>query len=262
MHLTFNRDQSDLSYETDYKADLNLGAVQAQLSRLLRSIDMVGWSRREESGRLDRRSLSRFAVGDKSLFSRREYTEAEKAAVSVLVDCSGSMFPCAKDSQLATIQLCKLLDKAKVSFNVTGFSGTNKYGIINERIVADAFQSVKFLPFKRWEESLRKSKTKLGTLSSCTVGSTPEFGGLKLTIEDLAKRPESRKILFMITDADGFEPSQIEYLERLADRLGVVIAAVGLDSPDVPKVFRHGVNIQSASKLGEAAVQSLLRNIR
>jgi hypothetical protein len=44
----------------------NLGATRANLLKLLRSIDTVGWSRREESGRLDRRAFGRFACGDQS----------------------------------------------------------------------------------------------------------------------------------------------------------------------------------------------------
>lgn len=58
-------------------APQGIGATRTNLQRLLHSLDFVGWSTNEESGRLDRRALTRFATGSANIFSRRQYIEAE-----------------------------------------------------------------------------------------------------------------------------------------------------------------------------------------
>jgi hypothetical protein len=66
-----NTELATTSYNQSLAKDIGMGAVRSALMRLLRSQDLVGWSSREESGRLDRRSFKRMAAGEESLFSRR-----------------------------------------------------------------------------------------------------------------------------------------------------------------------------------------------
>ena len=110
-----------------------IGATKVALRRFLQSTDSVGWSRREEAGRLDRRALTRYALGDAAIFSRREYTEAETSAVSILIDVSGSTnFPVNRAapevrridvfSEVA-VHLTKLISDCGASIEVNCFSG-------------------------------------------------------------------------------------------------------------------------------------------
>ena len=49
-------------FEREFKANqVGMGATKANLIRLLKSVDLVGWSSHEESGRLDRKAFSRYA---------------------------------------------------------------------------------------------------------------------------------------------------------------------------------------------------------
>jgi cobalamin biosynthesis protein CobT len=114
--------ERNYSFQYNYQAS-NLGATRANILRLLRSLDLVGWNTHEESGRLDRKAFTRFACGSTAVFAKRVHVEAEASAVSILIDCSGSMN---SDNRIGTaealaIQLSRILDKANVSFNVTGF---------------------------------------------------------------------------------------------------------------------------------------------
>jgi cobaltochelatase CobT len=121
-----NTELATTSYNQSLAKDIGMGAVRSALMRLLRSQDLVGWSSREESGRLDRRSFKRMAAGEESLFSRRQYKEAEKSAVSIMVDCSGSMSGTGiEPAQDVSIHLGQLLDKARVSFACHGFRSTS-----------------------------------------------------------------------------------------------------------------------------------------
>lgn len=259
---TVTQDVGDNNYfsQSMRHAPEGLGATRAALSKVLRSLDLVGWSRREDSGRLDRRSLSRYAVGDKSLFSRREYKEADTAAVSVMIDLSGSMGHVALRVQDVAIQLSLLLDKCRVPFAITGFSG-DKSPKKNNGIIT-IVDDVDLFAFKEWGSSLKKCRGALGCIAESVTGGTPDYGALYLGIEDIAKRPEKRKILFILTDAEGYVPAHIEHAHKIADKLGVTIIALGIGSPEVEDVFRNAATIYDANEIGGAAFRTLLNNLR
>ena len=108
-----------------------LGATRASIIRLLKSLDLVGWNSHEESGRLDRKAFTRLAVGSTAVFSKRVHVEAEASAVSILIDCSGSMSSggLIQMAESLTIQLSRILDKANVEFCVTGLLNTSSINL-------------------------------------------------------------------------------------------------------------------------------------
>jgi len=251
---------AELSFKNSYTTDLSIGATQSMLSKVLRSADLVGWSRREESGRLDRKGLTRYATGSTAVFSRREIKEAERASVYILVDCSGSMCKMMGRAQTLTIQLAKMLEKAKVNYAVRGFYGHTDGSIeSNEAIFREEVTQIQF---KNWNESLAKANLKMGSIHNAACGSTPEYSGLYCAIEELSKRPDPKKVLFFLTDADGFDVENIQHLEDLAEKLGVKIVAVGIDSPDVTRAFKQAVNVRDVSDLGGASFRALLKTVR
>lgn len=254
--------------QTRYADDLanvpmGMGATRNNLQRLLRSLDFVGWSKSEESGRLDRRALTKFATGSANVFSRRQYVEAETSAVSILIDCSGSMNDGQTTSrinvaQTITVHLSNLLHKARVPFCVTGFhSGKKEYLEGSGRV-----ESPRFIPFKPWGKSLLQSAPVLGYIKSSAWGGTPDYSAIANAIDDLAQRPESRRILFILTDANGYMRAHMQHLQTLADKVGVTIVAIGINSPDVLDCFVDSVNVDKVEDLGAAAFNQLLKTVR
>jgi cobalamin biosynthesis protein CobT len=192
------------------------------------------------------------------VFSRREIKEAERASVYILVDCSGSMYDMMGRAQTLTIQLAKMLEKAKVNYAVRGFYGHTSI-VSNEVIFREEVTQIQF---KNWNESLTKASLKMGSIHNAACGSTPEYSGLYCAIEELSKRPDPKKVLFFLTDADGFDVENIQHLEDLSEKLGVKIVAVGIDSPDVTRAFKQAVNVRDASDLGGASFRALLKTVR
>jgi uncharacterized protein with von Willebrand factor type A (vWA) domain len=235
-----------------------LGGVRANIIRLLRSVDLVGWSTHEENGRLDRRAFTRFAVGSTSIFSRRQHVEATKSAVSVLIDCSGSMNDHGgriKTAQEIAIQLGKILDKADVSFSVTGFRGTRDadgYTCRAEwsRVVTEYTQ---FIPFKTWKESLSKASSKLGSIDQCADGGTPDYASLTLALEDLSRQEEH---------ADGYDIDRMKKVQTLADRLNIKVIAIGIGNTKVAKCFDVAENVKDVSDLASTSFNKLLKELR
>jgi cobalamin biosynthesis protein CobT len=262
----FNKTTCEENFTLAYReVPQGLGATKAHLLRVLRSIDLIGWSSYEEPGRLDRKAFTRYAAGAVNIFSTRQYAEAQKSAVSILIDCSGSMD---HDNRIITankvaVQLARILEKANAEYSVTGFFG-NGYGEHEGQTGASqrlsySVQTPVFIPFKLWNESLAKASTKMGAINQCATGSTPDYGALSLKIEELATRPEHRKVLFLLTDADGYNKAQMRKLQKVADAQGVVIVAIGIGRTEVQQCFKHAENVTDVADLAGASLNKLLR---
>lgn len=247
---------------------VGLGATRANLMRVLRSVDLVGWSSHEESGRVDRKAFTRFATGSTAVFSKRQHVEATKSAVSILVDCSGSMneYSRIKTAESVAIQLSRILDKSDVSFSVTGFYGhtgvTDLQGggatpISNHALA----EQVVFVPFKTWKENLARASAKLGSIRQWARNSTPDYSALTIMVEELSRREEQRKILFLLTDADRFNKSHVRHVQKMADKLNVKIVAIGMGDTEVPKVFSNGENVKDVSDLASTSFNKLLKEL-
>lgn len=239
-----------------------IGATKAALRKLLVSIDSVGWSRREECGRVDRRAFTRFAAGERAVFSRREYKEADRSAVSILVDVSGSTgqelsYGVRRIDAFTTVtaNLCKLLDECGASVGVTAFHGDRFHDSTGPA------ERVTFLELKRFNQSLRSSAAQIGALPYLVRGCTPDYASVYETLVDLSTRPENRKVLILITDADAFIVGNHRHLQKLADKLGVVIVALCIGG-DISHCYTHHANVRSAAELFSGAFNKLLKAIR
>lgn len=261
--MNFDKQECDLRYQTIVATPpQGLGTTRTNLQRLLRSIDFVGWSRNEESGRLNRRALVKFSTGSANIFSRREYVEAETSAVSVLIDCSGSMNDHGRIgvAQQIAIHLSKMLQQTRVPFAITGF----RSGYESNEILSDGQQIERpvLIPFKTWKESLQKCTTKLGAIRFCATSGTPDYSAIYNAIDEISKRDESRKILFILTDASGYSTSHMKHLQSLADAVGVTIVAIGIHSNSVTRCFINSTAVKDLSELASASFNQLLKAVR
>jgi cobalamin biosynthesis protein CobT len=245
-----------------------MGATRAHLLRILRSVDLVGWSSHEESGKLDRKALTRFATGSTTVFKRRESKEADTSAVSVLIDCSFSMNNNGriKVAHGVAIQLSRIFDKANINFAVTGFKGSSTTQIARQRETGaecrtDGEDTI-LIPFKAWGESMRSASSKLGSISNCAGSATPDYSALMLSIEDLAKQRETRKILFVLTDAEGFISEHIKHVQNVAEQQGITTVAIGIGSEDVKEVFENASTANDLRDLGSVSFNTLLKTLR
>jgi len=259
-----------MNYSVEFNSEPSgLGATKATIQRILRSLDLVGWNTHEETGRLDRKAFTRYATGSTAIFSKRHYVEAQASAVSILIDCSGSMSNGGriKTAQSVAIQLSKMLDKANASFNVVGFRG-GLSGVrqgatgANTNNIEAMLEYTEFIPFKTWGESLVKASAKLGSVRYWASDSTPDYSALSMTIEDLSKREEQRKILFFLTDADSYTKSHMVHLESIADKLGIKIIAIGIGDTRVEQCFKIAQNVENVNDLADASFGKLLKELR
>lgn len=240
-------------------AKIGSGSTKAALRRILIGTDQVGWNNREESGRLDRRAFGRFAVGEKSVFSRREHKEAEKSACLILVDTSysttinlqGSTRRIDALSAIAS-SLAYLLDQCGAAVQVDAFKGET----------SEDLEKVKIVELKSFDESLRSSAEAIGSLPFLSDSSTPDFGAVYEELQLLSRRPEQRKILFLLTDADDFNVKHHQHVQRLADKLRVTIVAVAVGGKRIVECYRHAASVSSADELYSGVFSKLLAALK
>lgn len=238
-----------------------IGATRAALSQMLRSIDLVGWSRNEESGRLDRKAFTRLAAGATTVFSRRDMKAADRSAVTILVDCSGSMAGevMAITAQVS-IQLAKMLEQAKVNTAVIGFTGSEPNDNHDDDTGRDE-QVLVTVPFKNRGESLRAAAEKMGAIRDCASSGNPDYAALMFAIEEIATQPEQRKVIFFLTDTGSYDKSHMKQAQLFADRLNVTLIAIGIGAR-VEGLFKHGADVYNLSALGGRTFTALLRTLR
>jgi cobaltochelatase CobT len=267
--LNLNKAEGIANFEREFNINpVGMGATRANLIRLLKSIDLVGWSSHEESGRLDRKAFSRFACGSTTIFSKRTHVEAESSAVSILLDCSGSMSGKRMAvTESVTIQLVKILDKADVSYRVFGFDspslGERKTVVDDKGMKSEIpMESVRFYPFKQWGESLQRALPKLGQIHKFAVCENPDYSAVMLSLEDLKTRPEKRKIMFVLTDSLSVNVKHMRQLDLLAEKLGIKLIAIGIQSDEVLECYKNSVAVSSLEDLGNASFNKLLKELQ
>jgi cobalamin biosynthesis protein CobT len=109
---------------------------------------------------------------------------------------------------------------------------------------------------------LQKASAKLGSIHHWAQSSTPDYSSISITLEDLGLRNEQRKILFLITDANGYNKVHMRHLQNVADKLGIKLVAIGIGRTDVKECFRSSENVTSVNDLASATFNKLLKELQ
>lgn len=100
-----------------------IGVMQKSLERAMAAKARKAWNPGQRRGRIAPGSLFKTSVGDDRVFRQRFETKAPSTAVSLVIDCSGSMG--GSKIQLAGIAaygLSVVLERLKVNYEVIGFT--------------------------------------------------------------------------------------------------------------------------------------------
>jgi cobalamin biosynthesis protein CobT len=100
-----------------------IGVMQKQLERAMAAKARKSWNPGQVRGRIAPGSLFKTAAGDDRVFRKRHETKAISTAVSLVVDCSGSM----SGSKItlagtAAYALSAVLERLKITYEVIGFT--------------------------------------------------------------------------------------------------------------------------------------------
>jgi uncharacterized protein with von Willebrand factor type A (vWA) domain len=218
--------------------------LRRHLTLAVKSPERVGVERRHVSGRLDMRNLVGLSIGAENVFRRRVEEEGREAAVSVLLDVSGSMAGARLQAAVAmALHMGDALKAAGVKFEIAGFDD-------NYLTTPKPFS-------KQWNPETRRSVAGMRVLNG-----TAMLPAMKASAERLLKVGNvTRRILLVLTDGqDSYSPRANQALVRFYRSRNVEIVGIGLYTRGLETTFDgRVVTVMDHRKLSTEGLQALVR---
>ena len=259
--------------------------IRRKIERALSAKMNRGWDQGREFGRLDNKRLVGAYNGQTNVYKEREPVAEMDTAVTLLVDCSGSMDgrPLAL-AQEVSIALAEAVDRTMVVYEILGF--TNNVNLDRESYNASRpcgddrlnnYARVGVLTgyvFKSFDESLRLAKASIGAMTSVATAANVDGESVLWALNRLHKRKEKRKVLLVLSD--GYPASSdwlanstqarpmsddqhLRYAVNRAKEEGVDCIGIGIQSSAVSRFYPDYVVVNSLADLEKEALGKLAK---
>ena len=269
----------DFDYRHEIK-QLNL-YVSGLRQRLLQSLlgqRQTLWLGDRPRGRLDPRSLHRLVTGRSGrIFRRFVRTEAKNTACALLLDLSSSMSgPSITLCRQLALTFAETLAILGFPTEIIGFSTVDmdlrakvaqETGISEEELAKRYTRMVPICHaiFKSFEEPWKKVAGRMGSVTTRAL--TPLGESLVFAGKRLARRPESRKVLFCLTDGKpvvGAWDEQVTLNHACSavlrlTKAGIEPVGIGIMEGCVQDIFPHHAVIHTLDELPKAFLAELCR---
>ena len=218
-----------------------VNAATTALRTRLRSF--VEASRRRHRGhrmrgaRLDDRRLVNALTGDPRVYRQRSNEKAVNTALVVLLDRSSSM----KNEDRIGVARRSALATAAALEPVLGLS-------VCAAVFPGYKSDVEIL--SRFDQSVRRTATRYGSVAAS--GGTPLLPALFWAVDALLGRHEPRKMLFVVTDGQPFEPEACREAIRRCWIGGIEVYGLGIKVPDIEALFPISRCIDDVADLASA----------
>ncbi len=265
-----------------------VGQMGAQMRRLFAQRDLVVNYGGQRSGRLHSAALHRLASGDHRIFTRREEHNAEDSAVTLLVDCSGSMSGTKIDIALeAAYAFSQTLDRIGIRHEVLGFTcnpdmgwlwgATGKEMKEEQARMGREFsrvEPIRMLIFKAFDESFRRARIRFGAMRHATSATRQAPTALDQNIDGesilyaagrlLAQR-QQRKVLIVLSDgaprAAFGDARHIREHAKIAvetcEQRGVETLGIGIQDASVKRYYKKHLVLNSVQALPTTVMREL-----
>lgn len=227
-------------------AQMHLPQVQARLvTVLLREIQdkrRRPFLRSAGGSRLATTQLWRMkAMGDTRVFRKKAPTTGIDAAVSILLDTSGSM-----ESQLGT------------AVEVTYALAQAHHRICGTQVSIDIFPGMgvpaeEILAFK---QNLRQAEDTLKAVQA--GGGTPTGPALAIRLPKLLSTRAEKRVIWLITDGQPHDRVAAWQMVQAAEEAGVEVYGIGIGT-DISHLIAKSVYVESVEKLADA-VETLFKS--
>ena len=213
----------------------NAGRLRFEVRKLFENSAFDDFAMNRKAGSLNVTALHRVKTSDK-LFKRHQEHEGIDSAVIILIDCSGSMsranrINVAIDTAAA---LYETLHKAGVAVSVMSF---------NDEVAVP-------VPFGT---PIAKAKQTISKIID--GGGTADYEAIRHAHTILLNRPESRKVVFALTDGDG-HPFEARKQIAIGESLGITTVGIGIQE-NIKRVYANSIQINNLSQLAEASFKQI-----
>ncbi|WP_027818607.1 cobaltochelatase CobT-related protein [Paraburkholderia bannensis] len=250
------------------------GALKTHLERVLKADELTHWKREQERGEIDRTALARLAVsrGYRTPFRVSTHASGRDAAVSVLLDLSGSM--AGRKIELARLCAAALADalmQLDFEVEVLGYSSVESPPM-REHYERERAAGTDLRGYNRFVERLdlrvfkRFDARDPSGLAAIECGhENPDGEALAWAAGRLAARKARRRLLFVLSDgspstSDGDAAIlRTDLRARVAEigAQGIELVGIGIQDDSVEAFYPHAVVVRKLHELPAVAFATL-----
>jgi cobaltochelatase CobT len=266
-----------LRKQLDDKCDIyqkQISRLANKLYRKLQSKQNRSWSFDLDEGILDTSKLTRVITNSNSSLSYKKEKEIkfEDTTVTLLIDNSGSMRgKPIMIAALTTDMIAATLEKCKIKVEILGFTTKAwKGGKTREHWLKNGkeknpgrLNDLRHIIYKSADQNSKKSKINLGLmLKEGLLKENIDGEALLWASSRISKRPETRKILIVISDGAPVDDSTLSvnssnYLEKhlkstilsIEERSNIELLAIGIGH-NVGQYYSKAITIHDVEELG------------
>jgi len=258
-----------------------IGKMANRLQRILQAKQQRSWDFNLEEGILDTARLSRVIANPAFAQSYKIEKEInfEDTVISLLIDCSGSM----RGRSISLAAVCvdiigATLDRCSIKTELLGFTTKHWKGGESRKLWASQgspahpgrLNDIRHIIFKAADENFRISKRNLGVmLREGLLKENIDGEALYWSQERLLRRPETRKIMIVISDGAPVDDSSLSAnnsgfldhhlktaIHEIEAKNQIELLAIGIGH-DVTKYYERSITINRAEDLGETLLEQL-----
>lgn len=258
--------------------------IQKQFERFLFAKSASLWEYGQKSGRLYGGGLNRLVFGDERVFRKKIVSNTKDVAISLLIDCSGSMHGSKiKYACMSAYIFALALSKMNLNFEILGFTtfercDSAKDTQLLKRMLREAEE--KGQPPARWEplnmpifkefggNFSHKTAQALAYLSSHSgrylLHNNIDGECILIAGKRLRAQPETRKLLIVFSDgmpcwAGGYYWESAHLKQSLAEikKWGIETFGLGIDTRTVSEFYKDYVVINNLEDLGKEVLTKL-----
>lgn len=257
------------------KVDHMVAPLQKDLERAISARSLSTRSHGHKSGRLHAANLSRLAVGDARVFSRKHESTSKDVAIELVVDCSGSMGGSKIHTACqAAYALSSVLERLNIKNEVIGFTTKDIGGAQKEMYEQQTKTGIRFsraegiyMPIlKGYDERLTANvKERFGWLPHTNIlRSNVDGESVENAARRLMARREESKILIVLSDgypaaagSRGDLERHLKDVVRNVSSAGVKVVGIGIESDAVKTFYPKNIVLHSVEELPAAVIKEL-----
>lgn len=248
-----------------------VGAIQKNLERVIAARSMIVWNGGFRSGKINQSVLSRLVTGDDHVFRRKQESISKDVAVTLLIDCSGSMAGEKMDlAAISAYALSTVLNRMGITYEVIGFTtGSEEVPIPPGKKTSYArYQSIYMPIFKsftdRWDASAKNRLVAAQSYYSRTwLWNNVDGECVQIAANRLIARPEKGKIMIVLSDglpcADGANHQLSSHLAKVVNEVSkkIDIIGIGIKSEYVKRYYKKWVVLNRIADLPQEVIKSI-----
>lgn len=250
----------------------HINPITNRLERVLKVEENARFINERERGQLNARALTKMCIDRNYKTPFKSFTKVDttNVAVTLLIDCSGSMngdrIEVARQTALALGESLKSLN---ITFEALGFNTSSNKALAS--IVAKLPEK-EVQRFNRFGETLRlmifkrfESQDLSGICKAQSGGANADGESIIWAAKRLALRKEKRKILIVLSDGQPSYgganqvvlASDLKRVVKILPKSGIEAVGIGIQTEDIKIFFKDYVVVDDISTLSSKVMRKL-----